>query len=105
EINALKGQLRARVTLLACDAALAEGAPWVFEPWEEFTLPETFKGGGGTSFEPVFEWVEQQGMQPESLVYFTDAEGAFPQQEPHYPVLWLIKGKNPVPWGQRIQLN
>jgi predicted metal-dependent peptidase len=105
EINALKGQLRARVTLLACDAALAEGAPWVFEPWEEFRLPDAFKGGGGTSFTPVFDWVEQQAMHPQSLIYFTDAEGEFPEQEPAYPVLWLIKGKNPVPWGQRIQLN
>ena len=105
EINALKGQLRAKVTLLACDAALADGAPWSFEPWEEFTLPESFQGGGGTSFKPVFDWVAQQGAQPQSLVYFTDAEGEFPEKEPSYPVLWLIKGKNPVPWGQRIQLN
>jgi predicted metal-dependent peptidase len=39
------------------------------------------------------------------LLYFTDAEGDFPLSEPHYPVLWLVKGKAPVPWGQRIQLN
>lgn len=39
------------------------------------------------------------------LLYFTDAEGQFPALEPHYPVIWLIKGKAPVPWGQRIQLN
>ncbi len=33
EIDAIKGQLRARVTLVACDASLAEDGPWVFEPW------------------------------------------------------------------------
>ncbi len=105
EIDALKGQLRARVTLHACDTALAEGGPWVFEPWEEFRLPRQFRGGGGTDFRPVFEWVEQQGRAPDLLLYFTDAEGDFPLSEPHYPVLWLVKGKAPVPWGQRIQLN
>ncbi|MET0048933.1 MAG: VWA-like domain-containing protein [Sedimenticola sp.] len=105
EINALKGQVRARVTLLACDAALSENGPWIFEPWEEFSLPESFKGGGGTSFKPVFEWVDRAGFRPESLVYFTDAEGAFPENPPGYPVIWLVKGKQPVPWGQRIQLN
>ena len=42
EIDTLKGQLRARVTLHACDTALAEGGPWIFEPWEEFTLPKEF---------------------------------------------------------------
>ena len=105
EINALKGQLRARVTLLACDAVLSEQGPWIFEPWEECKLPESLRGGGGTSFRPVFEWVEQQGLIPEALVYFTDAEGEFPVTEPSYPVIWLVKGKDQVPWGQRIQLN
>lgn len=105
EVNALKGQLRAKVTLLACDTALAEGAPWEFEPWEELRLPEHLKGGGGTSFVPVFEWMARQGRRPDLLLYFTDAEGDFPKVEPDFPTLWLVKGKAPVPWGQRIQLN
>lgn len=105
EVNALKGQIRARVTLLACDSQLAEEAPWIFESWDEFELPERITSGGGTSFKPVFEWVEQQGQPPDLLVYFTDAEGAFPSLEPGYPVIWLIKGKCKTPWGQRIQLN
>ena len=54
---------------------------------------------------PVFDWVEQNGGHPDALVYFTDAEGEFPKVAPNYPVLWLIKGKAPVPWGRRIQLN
>ncbi len=105
EINALKGQMRARVTLLACDSELSGSGPWVYEPWENFSLPAELKGGGGTSFVPVFQWVEKQGLQPETLVYFTDAEGEFPNAQPPYPVLWLVKGKLQVPWGQRIQLN
>ena len=63
-------------------------------------MPENFKGGGGTSFRPVFEWVEKQGLRPEALVYFTDAEGEFPERAPHYPVIWLVKGREPVPWGE-----
>jgi predicted metal-dependent peptidase len=105
EVNALKGQLRARVTLLACDTAVAEGAPWEFEPWEELRLPAHIKGGGGTSFVPVFEWLSRYGRQPDLLLYFTDAEGDFPRQEPNFPTLWLVKGRASVPWGQRIQLN
>lgn len=105
EVDALKGQVRARVTLLPCDAALCEGAPFRFEPWEQFSRPRGLKGGGGTSFVPVFRWVARAGIQPDLLVYFTDANGEFPQQEPPYPVLWLVKGRSQVPWGQRIQLN
>jgi predicted metal-dependent peptidase len=105
EIDAIKGQVRARITLLACDAELSPGAPWVYEPWEEFTLPDNIRGGGGTSFIPPFEWTEQADAVPDLMVYFTDAEGRFPAQEPRFPVIWLVKGREQVPWGQRIQLN
>ncbi|MBS3935682.1 MAG: hypothetical protein KGZ43_05870 [Sulfuritalea sp.] len=105
ELNALKGATPVRITLFACDSALAEGAPWVFEPWDELRLPRPFAGGGGTSFVPVFEWIERQGGRPDSLVYFTDAVGEFPKKAPDYPVLWLVKGGAPVPFGRRIQLN
>jgi predicted metal-dependent peptidase len=105
EIDAIKGQVRARITLHACDAALSEEGPWIYEPWEEFALPDNIRGGGGTRFTPVFEWAEEQGSTPDLLVYFTDAEGEFPKMEPRFPVLWLVKGRGEVPWGQRIQLN
>ncbi len=105
EIDAIKGALPVRVTLLACDAALAADGPWVFEPWEPIRLPRSFEGGGGTDFAPVFAWVDAQPLRPDALVYFTDADAAFPPRPPDYPVLWLVKGGRPVPWGRRIQLD
>jgi predicted metal-dependent peptidase len=105
EINAIKGQVGARIVLLACDERLAEDGPWTFEPWDEVGLPKQFQGGGGTKFTPVFEWADEQDRPPNLLLYFTDAKGEFPEHEPSYPVLWLVKGKEQVPWGQRIQLN
>lgn len=105
EIDALKGQVRARITLLGCDACLCPGSPWTFEPWEEFRRPAELMGGGGTDFRPVFDWVARAGLAPDLLVYFTDAQGEFPPAEPPYPVVWLVKGQARVPWGQRIQLN
>jgi predicted metal-dependent peptidase len=105
EIDALKGTLSVRTTLLACDSALAAGGPWVAEPWEPLQLPRQLGGGGGTDFRPVFDWVARSGERPDALVYFTDAEGEFPTQPPDYPVLWLVKGPAPVPWGRRIGLN
>ncbi len=105
EIDAIKGQLRARISLLAWDAELAKGSPWVFESWEEFSLPKTFAGGGGTDFRPVFDWAKTQDQPPELLVYFSDCVGKFPDYQPNYSVIWLVKGNQPVPFGQRIQLN
>ncbi len=105
EIDALKGQVRARVTLQACDCALAPQGPWVFEPWEPIVLPDRFTGGGGTDFTPAFDWIARASLRPDVLLYFTDAEGDFPPVAPPYPVIWLVKGRAAVPWGERVQLN
>ncbi len=105
EIDAIKSQVRARITLLSCDSELNYGSPWYFEAWDEFTFDVELRGGGGTNFRPVFDWVERQDMPPDALIYFTDTEGIFPETEPMYPVVWLVKGKGTVPFGERIQLN
>lgn len=105
EVDALKGQIRARITLHACDEKLDPRGPWIFESWEPVTLPQKLAGGGGTRFAPVFEWIEREGIRPDLLLYFTDAEGEFPAHEPAYPVVWLVKGRAPMPWGERVQLN
>lgn len=105
EINAIKGQMRARIILQACDSEISKNGPWTFESWEEFTVPDNMQGGGGTDFCPAFNWANQCDQLPDLVVYFTDAQGKFPPVEPSYPVIWLVKGKLGVPWGQRIQLN
>jgi len=105
EIDALKVQVRADVTLHACDDKLDAGGPWRYAMWEAINLPEELSGGGGTDFRPVFEWITKDHLNPDLLIYFTDAEGQFPAQEPAYPVVWLVKGKARTPFGTRIQLN
>jgi predicted metal-dependent peptidase len=105
EVDALKGQIRARVTLHACDERLDPRGPWEFQCWEPIAPPRELGGGGGTRFVPVFEWIERARRRPDVLLYFTDAEGEFPPHAPPYPVIWLVKGRGRVPWGTRIQLN
>ncbi|MCC6535791.1 MAG: hypothetical protein IT531_24835 [Burkholderiales bacterium] len=105
EIDALKSQVRARVTLHACDERLATGGPWTFQPWEALELPQRLTGGAGTDLRPVFDWISRDSLRPDVLVYFTDADGEFPSVAPPYPVLWIVQGARPVPWGERIQLN
>jgi predicted metal-dependent peptidase len=60
-------------------------------------------GGGGTDFRPPFKWLDKRDIKPDVLVYFTDADGDFPDNEPDYPVIWLVTTDRPVPWGERIQ--
>lgn len=105
EVDSLKSQVRARVTLLACDSKLTDASPWIFEAWDTCELPPTIAGGGATDFRPVFDWVDDQDQAPDLVVYFTDAAGSFPESPPQYPTLWLVKGPRAVPFGERIQLN
>jgi len=105
EIDALKAQVRADIILHACDDKLDAAGPWHFAMWEGMRLPEGVSGGGGTDFRPIFTWLERDRVNPDILVYFTDAEGRFPEQNPGFPVVWLVKGKAGVPFGTRIQLN
>jgi predicted metal-dependent peptidase len=105
EVDAIKANIRAGITLLACDDKLSEHSPWRFEAWDELQFPASLGGGKGTNFNPVFNYINTQDTPSDVLIYFTDAKGKFPDFEPDYPVLWLIKGKERVPWGSRIQLN
>lgn len=92
------------VTILICDYRIHEVMS--FDPTEGASLKLSLKGGGGTSFVPVFEWVEQQS-EPSLLLYLTDLEGRFPEHEPTYPVLWVTPMSDWIqtpPFGEVIKL-
>lgn len=68
------------------------------------------KGGGGTSFVPAFDWVEEQGIMPAAMIYFTDLYGSYPPADPGYPVLWASVTKEPPanyvpPFGETIYVG
>ena len=42
---------------------------------------------GGTDFRPLFNWVTDQKIRPEGMVFFTDCYGAWPDKKPRYPVV------------------
>jgi len=64
------------------------------------------RGGGGTSFEPVFEYVEENDINPDCLLYLTDGYGSFPSQAPKYAVIWgNISGKDATyPFGDVVDV-
>lgn len=64
-------------------------------------------GGGGTSFIPVFDEIEELGLEPDALIYLTDGYGSFPRSAPVYPVLWGdITGNDIVnyPFGEVVNI-
>lgn len=105
EMVAIAEELRpTKLTVVFCDAAVA--AVNEYSPGEYDLLRSSkveFKGGGGTSFVPVFEWVAKELREPELLVYFTDMWGDFPSQAPPYDVIWLsTSDEKEAPFGEVI---
>jgi predicted metal-dependent peptidase len=88
--------------VIACDSSI-KGVQ-VFEQGDTIKLDA--KGGGGTSFEPVFEWIEQNNVEPSCVIAITDLDGTFPDVAPSYPVLWVCDevGKT-APFGEVLEVK
>ena len=90
------------IHLLDCDARIHSHTE--LRPGDDLR-GTSFRGGGGTSFRPVFRHIQQHDLQPDCLIYFTDLEGSFPDEPPPYPVLWINYGnpRTTAPFGQTVQ--
>lgn len=107
ELVAILRNNRCEARVLACDAAVQnEWDEHEFDP----SLVRALQGGGGTSFVPVFERVDEYvrgGWRPEALVYLTDLDGTFPPHAPEYRTLWVVDAADAhkrVPFGDVVAL-
>jgi predicted metal-dependent peptidase len=86
---------------LYCDAQVQKVS--IYGPDDPFDY--NVKGFGGTAFEPVFTWLEQD--PPLCLIYLTDLEGSFPAEAPPYPVLWVVPHGTTItpPFGEVLPIK
>ncbi|MEY3090922.1 MAG: hypothetical protein RL113_1238 [Pseudomonadota bacterium] len=89
------------IDLITADAKIQSHR--VFLPGTSLTYE--ISGGGGTDFRPVFEYIEKEISYPTVLLYFTDGQGRFPQNEPSYDVLWIMSDEVEVPFGEIVLLS
>ena len=103
EVSSILEYHEITIRLIYCDVQVTR-----VETFQRQDLPITLslKGGGGTDFRPVFQWVEQQGISPECLIYLTDLECSRFPKEPFYPVLWAQIGSTGTqpPFGEVIEI-
>ena len=97
----LEGQRPQRVHVLYFDAMVHKVE--TYEAGQRVALNPV--GGGGTEFGPCFDWLDEHGILPQTLVFLTDLYGTFPSSAPSYPVLWASTGRRQAPFGQVIPLN
>ena len=76
---------------------------------DEFTvedLPVSIKtkAGGGTAFKPAFDYIDDQGIDPEVVVYFTDgyADSDFTTK---HETVWLTTGSTNLKFGTVIKFE
>ena len=90
---------------LSCDAKVHTAQ--TVDSIEE--LVKATKGGGGTSFVPVFEHVDEMYEKeevPPVLIYMTDGYGTFPDVEPPYPTIWvMIHSDVEPPFGRHLKVE
>jgi len=68
-------------------------------------LDVSLKGGGGTDFRPVFEFIDNNFDDVKLLLYFTDMEGIFPKKVPNYMVKWVSSKEAEPPFGKLLLLT
>jgi len=105
EINSILEDVKPeRTHIVYCDAKVQHVQ--TFETGDTIT-PATFKvkGGGGTAFEPVFDW-SNQNAQPQCVIYLTDLMGSFPSSF-GAPTIWVCANNDQAqaPFGEVIHVK
>lgn len=102
EIDAIAAAVQPeKIIHISCDARINHVGE--FGQGEPFKMVS--KGGGGTDFNPPFEYVEEHAVAPACLVYLTDGYGPFPDAPPPYPVLWCMTTDVQPPWGEVLRIE
>ena len=76
-------QAGASVTIVECDAEIHRDYEYLGK------RPRTVEGRGGTEFEPVFQWMQDQ-RRFDGLLYLTDGYAPEPTTPPSCRMLWVI---------------
>lgn len=93
-----------RVILIWCDAQVRQVDEASTLDEMAYLRVKGSPGGGRTSFIPPFEYLKEQGIKPDTLIYLTDLYGSFPD-EPAYPVVWCATTDQPVPFGDLVRIK
>lgn len=90
-----------QIELIVCDEKIQSHKTF----FSGESLDAVIKGGSGTDFRPVFEFIDKEFDDVKLLLYFTDLKGKFPVEEPLYSVKWIAPMKEIVPFGEVIVLE
>lgn len=115
EIDSLRDVIKPdRVVVIYCDWSIQRTAGGeMYDEFDDYSdIVVENKSGGGTRFEPPFKLLQQEGIDPTALIYFTDGYASLSkevQDETHFPVLWASTGVDPFegqePFGTFLKVE
>jgi len=115
EIDSLRDVIKPdRVIVIYCDYSIQRTAGGeMYDEFDDYSdIVVENKSGGGTRFEPPFKLLQQEGIDPTALIYFTDGYASLSkevQDETHFPVLWASTGVDPFegqePFGTFLKVE
>jgi len=92
-----------KITVLYCDYNI--GGTQEYEP-DDLPIVLNPVGGGGTSFKPVFKWLDSYDGEVECLIYFTDGWGDQDDLDaPHTDTVWVTTDREDFSFGEVIKFN
>lgn len=92
-----------KVTVVECDADIQR----VYE-YKGNLEDLSVQGRGGTSFEPVMQYLVEHRNEFDNLIYLTDGECSSPATKPLKPILWVHSSKSRINEelpGTKIKIN
>ena len=88
-----------KVTVVYCDSEVNHVDEYTPE---DLPINLSSQGGGGTSFKPVFDYIDTQGLEPEIVVYLTDGYGDQHRFTSLHETIWVSTECEDFSWGDVV---
>ena len=70
----------------------------------QYFAKEKLVGGGGTNMGKIFEWIDENNVDPDACVVLTDGYTPWGQKQ-NYSVLWVCTSNKEATHGRTIHME
>lgn len=91
-----------KIYVVQCDARIGDVSEYTAEDLP--IHPDKVTGGGGTDMPKIFQWVDEQGLEPDVVVILTDGYTNFDDPPAHENV-WLMTSDVVAPYGTTVKFE
>lgn len=105
ELARINEESEAHITIIECDTQVNHVCDFNRKHVEQLEL----HGRGGTRVKPVFDYIKEQGLNVDGIIYATDGEIFEDEfEKPPCPVLWMLPTSShsiPINWGRKAYIK